>query len=218
MVDFHGRPLIAWAIEAVLASGSFSHVLVSTDDDDIAAIASSEGAEVPFIRPAELSGDHVGTAPVVAHTIADFHDRMAATPAYVGVVYPGAVFTTGYDLSRAMQMLLDLQVDMVMSVGRFSSPVQRSWRRIHGQLIERTDSSSALARSQDLEERFFDAGQFYVSTPGAWVAIDAGRAVRTAMYQMEPWRVWDIDTTEDLEMARRLFSINHPGGRESGST
>jgi pseudaminic acid cytidylyltransferase len=208
IVDFHGRPLIAWAIEAVLTSGSFSHVLVSTDDDDIAAIASSEGAEVPFSRPAELSGDGVATAPVVEHALADFRERTGIRPTVIGVVYPAAVFTTGADLVRSVRLLSDLRVDMVMSAGRFSSPVQRSWRRTHGQIVERVDPSTMSTRSQDLEDRYFDAGQFYVSTPEAWSAIGSGKMVRTAIYEMEPWRVWDIDTPQDLEMARRLFSTN----------
>lgn len=208
VVDFHGRPLIAWAIKAAIGSGVFSQVVVSTDDDEIADVSRSEGAEVPFSRPAELSGDDVATAPVVEHALADFCERTGIRPTVIGVVYPAAVFTTAVDLARSVRLLSDLRVDMVMSAGRFSSPVQRSWRRTHGQIVERVDPSTMLTRSQDLEDRYFDAGQFYVSTPEAWAAIASGQAVRTAMYEMEPWRVWDIDTPQDLEMARRLFSIN----------
>jgi pseudaminic acid cytidylyltransferase len=208
LVDFHGRPLIAWAIEAAVESGAFSHVVVSTDDEEIADVARSEGAEVPFARPAELSGDHVATAPVVEHALADFRERTGVRPTVIGVVYPAAVFTTGVDLARSVRLLADLGVDMVMSAGRFSSPVQRSWRRTDGQIVERVDPSTMLTRSQDLEDRFFDAGQFYVSTPEAWAAIGSGETVRTAIYEMEPWRTWDIDTPQDLDMARRLFSIN----------
>lgn len=207
IADFHGRPLIAWAIEAALASGVFSHVIVSTDDREIAAVAESEGAEVPFMRPSELAEDHVATAPVVRHAVADFQQRTGAMPVLIGVVYPTAVFTTGEDLARSARLLSALGADMVMSAGRFSSPVQRSWRRTHGEFIERVDPSTMLTRSQDLEDRYFDAGQFYVSTPESWAALDAGEPVRTAMYEMQPWRVWDIDTPEDLEMARRLFQI-----------
>ena len=209
IVDFHGRPLIAWAIKAAIESGVFAHVVVSTDDEEIAEVAKSEGAEVPFSRPAELSGDDVATAPVVEHALADFRERTGIRPTVIGVVYPAAVFTTAVDLAQSVRLLSDLRVDMVMSAGRFSSPVQRSWRRTHGQIIERVDPSTMLTRSQDLEDRFFDAGQFYVSTPEAWSAIGSGKMVRTAIYEMEPWRVWDIDTPQDLEMARRLFSINH---------
>ena len=208
LVDFHGRPLIAWAIEAAIESGAFSYVVVSTDDEEIADVARCEGAEVPFLRPAELSGDHVATAPVVEHALADFRGRTGVMPTVIGVLYPAAVFTTGVDLARSVRLLSDLGVDMVMSAGRFSSPVQRSWRLTDGKIAERVDPSTMLTRSQDLEDRFFDAGQFYVSTPRAWAAIGSGETVRTAIYEMEPWRTWDMDTPQDLDMARRLFSIN----------
>ena len=67
--DFHGKPLIAYSIEAALASGLFEKVLVSTDDDEIAEVARSYGAEVPFIRPKELSDDFTGTGEVVKHAL-----------------------------------------------------------------------------------------------------------------------------------------------------
>ena len=125
LVDFHGRPLIAWAIEAAIESGAFSYVVVSTDDEEIADVARCEGAEVPFLRPAELSGDHVATAPVVEHALADFRERTGVMPTVIGVVYPAAVFTTGVDLARSVRLLSDLGVDMVMSAGRSINHVEK---------------------------------------------------------------------------------------------
>lgn len=66
--EFCGKPMIAWSIEAALASDCFDRVIVSTDDNEIADIAKQWGAEVPFVRPSELSDDHTPTVPVVAHT------------------------------------------------------------------------------------------------------------------------------------------------------
>ena len=208
IIDFRGRPLIGWAIEAALESELFSDVIVSTDDQEIAQVSLAAGASVPFIRPSELSGDSVATAPVVVHALGEYTKLTAARPEFLGVIYPAAVFTRPLDLVSAREVLRSEGVDIVMSVGRFQAPVQRSWRKIPGDLIERVDPTTALTMSQELEERFFDAGQFYLSTPEAWSAIASGEAVRTAMYEMEPWRVWDIDTPQDLEMARRLFSID----------
>lgn len=206
VVDFHGRPLIGWAIEAALTSELFSEVIVSTDDEEIAAISVTEGASVPFVRPSELSGDSVATAPVIVHALRDFESRNEVSPELVGVLYPAAVFTRAEDLITARDLLMRTDVDIVMSTGRFQAPVQRSWRRVSGEKIERVDPSTARTMSQDLEDRFFDAGQFYLSVPSAWGRLAAGSEVSTAMHLMEPWRVWDIDTPEDLEMARRLSS------------
>ena len=66
---FGGKPMIAWSIEAALEAGVFDKIIVSTDDTEIANIAKEYGAEVPFIRPSELSGDYTGTTAVIAHAI-----------------------------------------------------------------------------------------------------------------------------------------------------
>ena len=66
---FAGKPMIAWSIEAAQRTGLFDRIVVSTDDEEIASIARKYGADVPFVRPAELSDDHTGTAPVIAHAI-----------------------------------------------------------------------------------------------------------------------------------------------------
>jgi len=212
VVDFRGRPLIGYAIEAALTSNLFSEVIVSTDDDEIATISRAYGASVPFVRPSKLSGDSVATAPVIVHALRDFESRNGISPEFVGVLYPAAVFTRSSDLMKARDLLRNAAVDVVMSTGRFQAPVQRSWRRVTGDMIERVDPTTSMTMSQDLEERFFDAGQFYVTVPTAWERLADGQEVSTAMYEMEPWRVWDVDTPEDLEMARRLSEIDRPAG------
>ncbi len=88
---FAGKPMIAWSIEAALASGCFDRVIVSTDDEEIATVASEWGAEVPFRRPAELSDDHTGTIPVIAHAIEWFREQGEA-PAAVCCLYATAPF------------------------------------------------------------------------------------------------------------------------------
>jgi N-acylneuraminate cytidylyltransferase len=64
---FHGKPMIAWSIETAKLSGLFDQIIVSTDDSEISEVAKQWGAEVPFVRPASLSGDHAGTTEVIAH-------------------------------------------------------------------------------------------------------------------------------------------------------
>ena len=65
--EFCGKPMIAWSIEAAKESKLFDHIIVSTDDNEIAEVAKRFGASVPFMRPAELSNDHAGTTEVIAH-------------------------------------------------------------------------------------------------------------------------------------------------------
>ncbi|MHC5848240.1 cytidylyltransferase domain-containing protein, partial [Streptococcus pyogenes] len=66
---FHGKPMIAYSIEAAIASGCFDKVIVSTDDQDIADVAKQYGAEVPFLRPADIADDYATTMDVMAHAI-----------------------------------------------------------------------------------------------------------------------------------------------------
>lgn len=73
--DFCGKPMIAWPINVARQSGLFDRIVVSTDDDEIAEIAKSYGAEVPFRRPAELADDHTATRPVVNHAIREIEQR-----------------------------------------------------------------------------------------------------------------------------------------------
>ena len=95
--EFGGKPMIAWSIKAALASGCFDQVIVSTDDDEIAKIAESFGAEVPFRRPADLADDQTATRPVVIHVIQEVEKDFGRTD-HVCVIYPTAPFIQVADL------------------------------------------------------------------------------------------------------------------------
>lgn len=208
IVEFWGKPLIVWPLEMLVGSHNFDVIAVSTEDERISEVAASvRGVEI-IGRPPDLAGDEVPTAPVIVHALQTLEERHRLDIRWVTVVYPGAVLTVAKDLISADRVLRDSTAEMVMSAGRFQSPVQRAWRRVDGPIIERASPLFGMVRTQDLEEHYFDAGQFYVSEPSAWEMLAAGREIRTAMYEMEPWRVWDIDTVEDLEMAKRLFKVN----------
>lgn len=86
--SFGGKPMIAYAITAAQKSGLFAHVLVSTDDHEIAEIANALGAETPFFRPAELANDYTATVPVVSHAIQACED-LGWHFSNVCCIYPG---------------------------------------------------------------------------------------------------------------------------------
>src|SRR5690606_37020876 len=73
--DFCGRPMIAWSIIAAQKSGLFDHIIVSTEDAEIAQVAREWRAETPFTRPTDLADDHTGTTPVVAHAVKWMQDQ-----------------------------------------------------------------------------------------------------------------------------------------------
>lgn len=200
---FCGKPMIAWPIAAALASECFDRVIVSTDDDEIAEVARECGAEVPFLRPAELSDDYTGTIPVVAHAIKWLGEK-GQHPEGVCCIYATAPFVQVSDLRSGYRAFRDSNADYAFSVTSYAFPIQRALRITGDGRVVMFDPEQFVTRSQDLEEAWHDAGQFYWGRAAAWRAgksIFAG-AVPVALPR---YRVQDIDTLEDWLRAEWLF-------------
>lgn len=205
IVDFHGKPMIRWPLEMLLSSGGFEAVVVSTDDPEIASVATQAGPVHIVERPADLAGDEVPTAPVVVHAVEEIERRIGLEVQVVTVLYPTSVFTTHEHLAEADSLLKDSEAQLAMSICRYSAPIERAWRRCENGRIHRIDETSALVRSQDLAAAYFDGAQFYIANPEAWSAMASGSPVETVGVPLAAGRAWDIDTPDDLEIARVLF-------------
>lgn len=204
---FGGCPMISWSIRATFDSGVFDRVIVSTDDDEITNVARDYGADVPFRRPAELSGDYIGTSPVVAHAIS-WQSSNGEKPEAVCCIYPTAPFLRSEDLKRGLDRLYDTECDFAFSVTSYPFPVQRALRIRDDQRLEMLDASQFSKRSQDLEEVFHDAGQFYWGRPEAWLSGRPLFGPHASPVILPRWRVQDIDTAEDWERAEFMFRAN----------
>ncbi|AWL01242.1 pseudaminic acid cytidylyltransferase [Stutzerimonas stutzeri] len=201
---FCGKPMIAWSIEAALQSGCFDRVVVSTDDTEIAEVARQHGADVPFMRPAELSDDHTGTIPVIRHAI-EWFTQQGRTVGQVCCLYATAPFVTAEDLNRGMQVLQGGDCDYAFSVTSYAFPIQRAIR-INGQgRVEMFNPENFNTRSQDLEEAFHDAGQFYWGRADAWLQGKQIFSPDALPVLLPRHRVQDIDTPEDWARAEWLF-------------
>lgn len=201
---FCGKPMIAWSIEAALQSACFDKVIVSTDDVEIAEVARQYGAAVPFIRPTELSDDHTGTIPVIRHAIEWLKARSQIVE-HVCCVYATAPFVGPHDLRRGLEILLGSDCDYAFSVTSYAFPIQRAVRITAGSRIEMFCPENFNIRSQDLEEAFHDAGQFYWGHAEAWLQQQAIFGLRSMPVLMPRHRVQDIDTPEDWVRAEGLF-------------
>ena len=201
---FCGRPMIAWSIEAARASGCFDRVIVSTDDDEIAAAAERLGAEVPFRRPAELADDHSGTVPVMAHAI-EWLQAHGEAPETVCCLYATAPFVHATDLRRGQQALERSGGDYAFSVTSYVFPIQRALRITDAGRVAMLHPEYASTRSQDLEETWHDAGQFYWGRSEAWLANRAIMTADAVPVVLPRERVQDIDTLEDWRRAEWLF-------------
>lgn len=201
--DFCGKPMIAYAIQAAQAAGLFEHIVVSTDDREIADIATALGAEVPFTRPEALADDFAGTIPVVAHAVQQCRD-LGWDASNVSCIYPCVPFIEVDDLRAALTVLEDTGSNYVFPVAAFASPIQRALkRRIDGTLAP-FDPQWTDHRTQDLEAAFYDAGQFYWGTASAWLGgLNVHQNSRSI--ELPEWRVVDIDTPADWQRAELLF-------------
>ena len=202
--SFLGVPMLARTIDTIKRSGVFDLIVVSTDDDEIAAVAEQAGAQVPFRRPAELANDTAATMPVITHAIREM-ERRDCRPQYVCCVYPAAVLSRPEDLRTALQMLDDSDADYVFSATSFPFPIQRALRKTANGRCEMFWPEHRQTRSQDLEPAYHDAGQFYFGRRAAWLAEQPLFSPASLMLELPRYRVQDIDTFEDWERAELIF-------------
>ena len=127
--EFCGKSMIARAIATALESRLFDHVIVSTDDDEIANIARKWGAETPFVRPAELADDLTPTVPVIAHAVKSCLDIGWAVE-YACCIYPCVPFLQADDLIAAFDLLQNNNVNFVYPVTEYAHPIQRAMRQL----------------------------------------------------------------------------------------
>ena len=201
--EFCGKPIIAWSIEAAIASKNFDKIIVSTDDNEIAKIATEYGAEVPFMRPKELSDDHTATIPVIQHAI-EWLIKEDQKPLFVCCIYPTAPFVQLTDLQEGFRLLQNSGSEFVFSATNFAYPIQRAFK-IENKRARMFYPEHYNTRSQDLEEAYHDAGQFYWGLTDAWLKNKPIISEVSTPLIIPRNRVQDIDTPEDWLIATRLF-------------
>ena len=203
--QFCGKPMIAWSIEVALESECFERVIVSTDDDEIASVARDFGAEVPFLRPIKLADDQTPTIPVIAHAINYLHNQ-EVYPKCICCIYATAPFIQKDDLLKAYDIFKTKKWAYVFSATTFPFPIQRAIKRLEIGGIEMFQPEHFETRSQDLEEAYHDAGQFYFGKPEAWLNNEKIFESKSEVVILPKWRVQDIDTYEDWISAEYLFN------------
>jgi len=204
--EFCGKPIIAWSIEAAIESGCFDKIIVSTDDEEIAAVAREWGAEVPFMRPAELSDDYVGTTAVIRHAIEWFTDEGIFFN-HVCCIYATAPFVTADDIRNGLEALKESGSDYAFSVTSYPFPIQRAIKIKSDGRIEMFQPEHFSTRSQDLEEAYHDAGQFYWGLSEAWIQELPIFSKHAVPVMLPRHRVQDIDTPDDWIRAEILYDL-----------
>lgn len=200
---FGGKPMIAWSIKAALESECFDRIIVSTDDPEIAQVAEAHGAEVPFLRPVDLSDDHTGTVPVIAHAVA-LQNAQGAPSTEVCCLYATAPFIRPKDLQEGLNALQQADADYAFSVTTYAFPIQRAIRITEDKRVAMFQPENFATRSQDLEEAWHDAGQFYWGKAEAWLEERPLFGSASVPVPLPRYRVQDIDTAEDWERAELM--------------
>lgn len=203
--DFHGKPLIAYSIEAALASKLFEKVVVTTDDEEIASIAKKHGAEVPFIRPKELSDDFTGTFDVVDHAVKYLKDKGEVYD-FVCTIYATAPLLQEKHLIEGFEKLQSSDAINAFSATSMPFPIQRAFKLNTNGRCEMFSPEYYMARSQDLEEAYQDAGQFYwqkQSEPSKEIMFGKD----SVPVLLPRYLVQDIDTLEDWKRAELMYEV-----------
>lgn len=204
--EFRGQPMIAYAICAAKKSGLFDHIVVSTDDDEIATIAESFGAEVPFRRDSELANDHAGTLAVIQDAIR----QIGLTDACVTAIYPTVPTLKAEDLNSAYEFWnQNSQVGFLVPACRYAYPVFRSFVHEAPNGLKMLFPNCYHERSQDLPIVYHDAAMFYIAKSTHWLASERIYQNDSLIYEMPMNSVCDIDTPDDWNRAELLIEWNN---------
>ena len=160
ILDFNGKPLLSWTIQAGLQSNYIDRVILSTEDNEIATIARDEGADVPFMRPEELAGDTVTTVDVILHLM---NSLSGENYEYILLLQPTSPLRTAEHIDQAVQLLIEKNADAVIGVTEVDHPVEWTNTLPDDLSFSGFISSEVLnLRSQDLPSRYRINGALYL--------------------------------------------------------
>lgn len=198
-----GKPLLQWSIEAALAARSLTSVVVSTDDEEVAAVGRKCGAIVPFLRPSELAADDTPTLPVIQHAVRTLEtngDRFDI----VCLLQPTSPFRTAADIDACIELLITSGADSVISVLRVPPEYNPHWvyfTASDGSLSLSTGESEPLPRRQVLPAAFHRDGSVYVTRRDVVIEKSSLYGKRVLGYEVTQPRTINIDTPADLVRA-----------------
>lgn len=203
--EFCGKPIIVYSIEAALGCDCFDEVMVSTDDEEIAAIAKAAGAAVPFLRSEKTSGDFATSADVIEEVLEEYAKRGKVFE-NACILYPTAPFVTTEKLQKAMMLLQENGADSVLPMVQYSFPPQRAFVSDNGR-IRFAQEQYAKTRSQDLEPMYHDCGQFCCFKTELFLTKRTLVTDNTMGIICPESEVQDIDTVEDWHLAELKYKM-----------
>lgn len=201
--NFIDKPMIAYSIEAARRTELFDKIIVSTDSQEIADVAFKYGADVPFMRPADISDDFTPNQKVLTHAL-EFMSKDVSYD-YMCCIYATAPLVSTEYIKKGYKLIKDKNVNTVFSLASFPHPIQRAYKKNEDGTVQMFWPEHSITRSNDLPESFHDAGQFYwMNVPNF---LNTGKMIsKPALPLILPrYMVVDIDTMEDWEVAEFTY-------------
>ncbi len=210
IIDFLGKPIIAYSIEAALQANIFDEIMVSTDDEEIKEISLGYGARVPFMRSSKTSDDNATTSEVIAEVLTKYEDEEKSSFNKFCCIYPTSPFLNGKKLRESWLAFSKSNRNTLVPVVRYGFPPQRAFI-IQNEMLRYVQPEKRNARSQDLPPIYHDAGQFYWCDKKyfrKYKTLVSEDAIPFILHELE---VQDIDRYEDLELAKMKYTIVRKG-------
>ncbi|EPP8196603.1 pseudaminic acid cytidylyltransferase [Campylobacter lari] len=211
IIDFLGKPLIAYSIESALNSDIFDDVIISSDDDEIIEVALKYGAKAPFVRKKELSDDYASSTAVIQDAIITLEEQ-DKNYKNVCCLYATAPLIDEFILQKAFEQFSQNECKFLFSACEFEYPIQRGFYLDEQNKVYMFDESNYHKRSQDLTKAYHDGGAFYFGKKEAWLEEDFMFKPHSKAFLLPRNKICDIDTFEDLEFAKILYQF-HKGNK-----
>ena len=201
---FHGRPIISYSINAAKESKLFEKIICSTDDEEIAKIASKYGAECPFLRSSELSDDHSSTTDVINHSI-DYFTKQKKEYKLICCIYPAAPFINSSKIIEGYNKIKNEDWGYVFSASKSPVSIFRAFEKKSNNSIQMLNPDYFFKRTQDLSSTYFDAGQFYWGKKESWINKINIFDKYSTIVEIPYYESIDIDTIEDWKAAELFY-------------
>ncbi len=204
-----GRPLIAWSIAAAKQSRYSGRVVVSTDCEEIAAVARAHGADIPFMRPEALARDDVPSLDSVLHALDWLRINQQYSPEYLMLLQPTSPLRTAADIAAAIELTRARNADAVVSVSPVSChPYLTKTVDHNGHIADFVPPPQKVSRRQEMPQVFGLNGAIYLIRPKVLIERRTWYPEGTVAYVMPPERAMDIDAPWDLRLANLIVEDN----------
>ena len=199
---FNSKPMIEWAFRILKKSKIFNKVVLTSENDKILKLGKKLGFDVLIKRPLHLADNYTGTSEVIKHAIEKI-DKLEKID-NICCVYPCNPFITIKDLKNSLKLLKNNKNLFVFPITNYSHPIERAYKIKNREEITFVNKDYSNTRTQDIQEKFYDAGQFYFATKKTWLNFE--RAKKAGL-KIPNWRVVDIDNHKDWKRAEIMYKF-----------